>query len=290
MPLRFAKHERVWLRDSPDFSEAWLHDRIGEDTAILGFGELDVIARERVQHGAGRLDMLLADSENSVRYEVEIMLGSTDPSHIIRCIEYWDIERRRYPAYDHVAVLVAEEVTSRFVNVMGLLAGSIPLVAIQLNALKVGDQIVLDFVKVLDQRELREDDTVESGTGAADRNTWEERVGSEVLRLCDRIVEIANEVAEPRVELKYQKRHLGLCPHGSFFNVGAFFPKKAFLAIRMAVADSDVWLKRFEEAGVQVNSRKPGRVTIRIRPVELSEHEALLRELIHQSVREFQSA
>jgi hypothetical protein len=33
------------------------------------------------------------------------MLGATDESHIIRCIEYWDIERRRYPAYEHCAVL-----------------------------------------------------------------------------------------------------------------------------------------------------------------------------------------
>ena len=30
-------------------------------------------------------------------------------SHIIRTIEYWDIERRRYPAYEHVAVLVCRK-------------------------------------------------------------------------------------------------------------------------------------------------------------------------------------
>ena len=30
-----------------------------------------------------------------------------DESHIIRTIEYWDIERRRYPQYEHVAVIVA---------------------------------------------------------------------------------------------------------------------------------------------------------------------------------------
>src|SRR5512137_216595 len=109
MPLEYAKHEKISLRKHPDFSEAWLHERICEDTAMLGLGELDVIDRERPQIAGGRLDMLLADSEANTRYEVEIMLGSTDPSHIIRCIEYWDVERRRYPAYDHVAVLVAEE-------------------------------------------------------------------------------------------------------------------------------------------------------------------------------------
>ena len=30
--------------------------------------------------------------------------------------EYWDIERRRYPQYDHCAVLIAEDITSRFLN------------------------------------------------------------------------------------------------------------------------------------------------------------------------------
>ena len=83
-----------------------------------------------------------------------VMLGATDPSHIIRTIEYWDIERRRYPGYDHVAVLIAEDVTARFLNVMSLLSGSIPLIAIQLDALEVGGNILLNFVQVLDQGHL----------------------------------------------------------------------------------------------------------------------------------------
>ena len=44
--------------------------------------------------------------EHSQRYEVELRLGATDEFHIIRCIEYWDIELRRYPSYEHIAVLV----------------------------------------------------------------------------------------------------------------------------------------------------------------------------------------
>lgn len=55
------------------------------------------------------------------RYEVEVQLGSTDESHIIRTIEYWDIERKRYPQYDHTAVIVAEDITSRCLNVISLI-------------------------------------------------------------------------------------------------------------------------------------------------------------------------
>lgn len=68
---------------------------------------------------AGRLDLLLEDPdpEAATRYEVEIQLGATDEPHIIRTLEYWDIERKRYPQYEHCAVIIAEEVTSRFLNV-----------------------------------------------------------------------------------------------------------------------------------------------------------------------------
>jgi hypothetical protein len=38
------------------------------------------------------------------------MLGPTDESHLIRTVEYWDIERRKWPGYEHCAVLIAEDV------------------------------------------------------------------------------------------------------------------------------------------------------------------------------------
>src|SRR5512141_2790221 len=100
--------------------------------------------------GAGRLDLLFQDPETNIRYEVEIQLGKTDECHIFRTIEYWDLERKRYPQYDHVAVLIAEDITSRFLNIITLLNGFIPLVAIQLNAIQLGDQIALIFTVVLD--------------------------------------------------------------------------------------------------------------------------------------------
>ena len=109
MSLSFVKHEKVSLHKHPTFNEKWLHDRIVDDPTILGLGDIRLLDRERVLQGGGRLDLLFLDDDNNRRYEVEIQLGATDPSHIIRSIEYWDLERRRYPAYEHVAVLVAED-------------------------------------------------------------------------------------------------------------------------------------------------------------------------------------
>ena len=135
--LEHFRAKPLSLKGHPDFNEAWLQDIIAEDPAILGLGDLGLIERERRQENAGRLDLLLSNESDDTRFEVELMLGATDESHIIRCIEYWDIERRRYPGYEHIAVIVAEDITSRFLNILSLFAGNIPLVAIQLNALEV---------------------------------------------------------------------------------------------------------------------------------------------------------
>src|SRR5438034_3576929 len=148
--LKFVKPERILLAQHGELREKWVQDRIAEDPSILGLGELILKDKERVQPRAGRLDLLLQHPDLPRRYEVEIQLGSTDESHIIRTIEYWDIERARYPQYDHVAVLVAEDITSRFLNVIGLFNKAIPIVAIQISALEVGDHVTLNATTVFD--------------------------------------------------------------------------------------------------------------------------------------------
>src|SRR5262245_41238623 len=110
--LEFIRPERISLANHADLDEKWVHARIAETPGILGLGELVVRDRERPQPNAGRLDLLLQDPETNRRYEVEIQLGRTDESHVIRTLEYWDIERKRYPQYDHCAVLVAEDISA----------------------------------------------------------------------------------------------------------------------------------------------------------------------------------
>ena len=112
--LQYTKGEKISLKKH--FNEKWLQDRIEEDPSILGLGELDPIQRERKQSSGGRIDFLFLNNETETMYETEIQLGATDESHIIRTIEYWDIERRRFPSKDHRAVIVAEDY-NRFFNV-----------------------------------------------------------------------------------------------------------------------------------------------------------------------------
>jgi hypothetical protein len=71
----------VSLRDV-GVTESWLEDVIEKEPSIVGLGDVTVIERQRRQEKAGRLDLLLEDDSGDKRYEVELMLGSTDESHL----------------------------------------------------------------------------------------------------------------------------------------------------------------------------------------------------------------
>lgn len=86
--MKFIKPERVSLKEHAELNERWVQDRIAEDPSLLGLGDVVLKDKERRQPHAGRLDLLFQDSEEDRRYEIEIQLGRTDESHIIRTIEY----------------------------------------------------------------------------------------------------------------------------------------------------------------------------------------------------------
>ena len=193
----------ISLKDSTELSERWLQGVLKADPSLLGLGDLTVRDVERRQPGAGRLDLLLADPESAARYEVEIQLGATDETHIIRTIEYWDLERRRYPQYEHVAVLVAEDVTSRFLNVINLFNGFIPIVAIQLQALKVEGALTLVATRVVDQMSLATEE--EDEDTSVDRGYWEKGRGSTTsLQILDALMELIRTV-EPDLQPNFTK-------------------------------------------------------------------------------------
>jgi len=90
---KLVSMERISLKNSKDVNEKMIQDYIFENPSCLGLGELTALTKEKTQPVGGRLDLLMADDSNT-RYEIEIQLGETDPSHIIRTIEYWDTHVR----------------------------------------------------------------------------------------------------------------------------------------------------------------------------------------------------
>lgn len=149
MEVKFGK--KVFIRNVGK-DEYWLQNMIYKNPSILGLGDIKPIEKEKRQSSGGRLDLLFKESQNDMNtmYEVEIMLGETDPSHIIRSIEYWDNEKRKYPQRSHVSVLIAESFERRYFNVVQILSMNIPMIAIQADLLSVDNDYVLTFSKILD--------------------------------------------------------------------------------------------------------------------------------------------
>lgn len=273
--------ELISLRDHPEFSEKWLEDQIVENPSILGLGEVEVRGRQRIQPRAGRLDLLLEDPESRKRYEVELQLGKTDEGHIIRTIEYWDIERKRYPQYDHCAVLLAEDITSRFLNVIGLFNGFIPIIAIQMQALKVDGGIALVFTKVLDELQLGVDDTATLEKIVRTRADWEQRVTKSILQLVDELFENIKKL-DPSYELNYRKYFIGLARSGVANNFVYFRPKQKFLKVTFKCEQSEELEKQLEAAGIELlgYDKKWREYTFRLTPSDYSANKELLANLI----------
>lgn len=91
---KIFKPERIPISKLDGISEKSIQEMIADDPSIIGLGDLVLKDKERIQPRAGRLDLLMQDPDTNRRYEIELQLGKTDESHIIRTIEYWDIEKK----------------------------------------------------------------------------------------------------------------------------------------------------------------------------------------------------
>jgi len=279
--MDYAKFEEVSIRNHPDLSERWIQDRIAEDPSILGLGDVVLKDRERIQPRAGRLDLLFQDVESSRRYEVEIQLGASDESHIIRTIEYWDIERKRYPQYEHTAVIVAEDITSRFLNVISLFNGMIPLMAIQMKALRTANQVGLVFTTVVDQLALGLVEEDEEGQEPTDRAYWESRGSKKTVAMADKILEMAR-THDPDLDLKYNKFYIGLAKYGQPQNFVLFRPKKGFLRFEPRIKSSTETKEKLESVDLDVMDydSRWGRYRIRLQPGDIEKNRHILEEVI----------
>ena len=283
----YVRSERVYLRAHPQYSEVWVQKLIAEDPSILGLGELVLRDKERIQPRAGRLDLLLQDVETKRRFEVEVQLGATDEAHIIRTIEYWDIERKRYPQYDHCAVIIAEDITSRFLNVISLFNGAIPLIAIQMQALKVGEHLTLNFTTVIDEltRGLVDEDE-DAEAAPADRTYWENKATKDTVAIADDLLAMAK-TFDPDLELKYTKFYIGMSRHRQPYNFATFRPRKNHLLLGLRLPESDELTARIEATGIETQpyERREGAYRLRLTRRDLAAHQAELQMLLEMAHR-----
>ena len=131
----------------PNLDERWLLARIRECPEVLGLGDL-VLDEARTRSSAGRLELVLHDPDANRQYAVALQTSATDDRHFLRTVELWAAERKRTPWRYHCAVLIAEDVGSRFLRIAGLLIPSIPLVILRMEAFRPGDATSLRFTRL----------------------------------------------------------------------------------------------------------------------------------------------
>ena len=282
----------VSMKGDPRFDEQWLHELLKDRPSLLGLGDLDVRDSERRQPSGGRLDLLLSEPDTLTRYEVEIQLGATDESHIIRTIEYWDIEKKRFPQYEHVAVIAAEQVTNRFLNVIHLFNGAIPLIAIQLQLVEVGGAHTLIASRIVDLARLGTDDQDE-GT-VVDRAWWEEKSSPVALAIVDDVIAQTNKLVgdeDERYEAKYNKHYIGLSRNGKTTNVIAFRPRRKHVIAEFKIAEDDPAASSLEEAGLDVipYDSRWGNFRIRLVPGDREKYREQLDPLTRRAHEQYHS-
>ncbi len=280
--MKVTTFETISLKQHPELNEAWVQEQIAADPTILGLGELVLKDKERRQPTAGRLDLLFQDLEALRRYEVELQLGATDPSHIIRTIEYWDIERKRYRQYEHIAVIVAEDITSRFLNVISLFNGAIPIIAMQMKALKHEDHVGLFFTKVLDQTEVGQVDDDEEVSEPTNREYWEQRGSKKTVADVDSLLELVHQI-DSGLELKYNKFYIGLARNGIADNFVRFRPQKKNVRVEIRLPRDEAVDAELENREINCLDYRSNRYRLVLSHEEVAEKREFLLELFRKA-------
>ncbi len=286
--MRYQKRSQVPMRGHPALTEKWLQGKIVEDPSLLGLGDLRVVAQEKSLPGRGRLDLLLIDDDKDIRYEVELQLGATDESHIIRTLEYWDIEKRRYPHDDHVAVIVAEDITARFFNVISLFNGFIPIVAIRVAAVDLGENnVTLMFTRVLDHHVRVAGDDEDSGI-VADREYWEKASNPAIMALMDDLLTLIHQT-DPSVRLNYNQQYVGLMNDRRATNYVSFVPKRKQLNVEIKLPRTDAYDSLIDDSELRLNryDRTYGQYKVVVEGEASEESRQLLQELFRDAYEHY---
>lgn len=242
------------------YDEYWLQDQIWANPAALGLGDLDSLNKELRQNAGGRLDILLKDPQDDSMYEVEVMLGETDETHIIRTIEYWDNEKRRWPQRQHYAVLVAEQITRRFFNVIHILSHSVPIIAIQAALIETNGKRSLFFTKVLDTfEEVDDGSTVDV---EVNRDFWNKEAKWTVDTADKLLAVVKPELGEP--QLGYVKNYIAIIVgRNNYFWLRKRSGNKSLLGFRIASHLADDAQRILDDAKISF-TRKPKLILVTV--------------------------
>ena len=281
MNNRYLKSQRISLEKNTQLDKSWVKQQIADDPSILELGDLVVRDIDRTNTHAGWPDLLLQDSEKARRYVVHLQLGASDETQIIRAIESYDAQEQSLPQYEYRAVLVAEDIASRHLNVISLINGTVPFIAIQMQTFQVGEYITLLFSKVTGKRlrsSVDADKDVE--TTPADPAYWETHASKETVALVDQMLELVHDI-DPTLNLKYNTSFIGLERDGQPVNFVKFIPCKSQLGFEIRLPLTDELSTKVDTAGLSTleHGRNGSYCRLRLTSRDIKSRADVLREL-----------
>jgi hypothetical protein len=157
------------------------------------------------------------------------------------------------------------------------------MIAVQMNAFAVGDQVALVFNTVLNELSRGvEDEGDEEREERADRSYWEVRVGKEILSVLDRLLEILRQW-DPKFELQYLKGRINVTKDGEPARFVVFRPKRQFLRLETRLPQSEETDRHLEAAGLDLMPYKWNKYRVRLTKTDAARHEPLLTELMRRA-------
>lgn len=287
--MDFAPSEKFSLARHKDFDEAWVEKTLREHPEMLNLGTLSNNQSQLTQQRIGRLALLADNRNGGQRFVIELMLGEMDASHLMRVMDYW-LKRKSQDVdsdLEVVAVLVAEKVLlSRYFPLIQFLAqklGShLPIIVIEMTALRVGGQMTLTFTKVIDsaQEEIVDDDI--EGRVPTDHGYWISRSSEDGMYVVDKLISFLREI-DSSISAKYNTGYIGITKGNRSNNFVWFSPKLNFVRVNVKVLDTESWQERLAGIGLEVIEASGKLVRFRLKKDQVDDSAALLKELLKAS-------
>jgi predicted transport protein len=281
---------KISLKDHKSIKERNVQYMIAKDPYMLGLGELKLIDIQVEYENKERLDLLFQSKDLKTIYEVEIQLGQLDGSHLFRTVEYWLNERDNKLGHKHVAVLIAEVITKRALEIIKLCMCNVSIVILEMTAYESENGILyLKFKEIYPDEcaivdEYKQYEEYEEIV-LCDRQYYENNAPAALLNAADTIFRILKEI-DPVIEMNYTQGYIG-------FKTGKI-RGLAFIVIKQDVLILKLVLKNLAETETKIKDmkldligyaerkeKKCGEYKIRLTADDVKNKEAALKELLN---------
>ncbi|KKH50897.1 hypothetical protein [Methanosarcina sp. 1.H.A.2.2] len=265
---------------------------IAKEPKMLGRGELKLIDMEVTYENKRRLDLLFQSKDLKIIYEVEIQLGQLNGSHLFRTVEYWLNERENKSGHKHVAVLIAQVVTERALEIVKLCMENVSIIILEMTAHESENGILdLKFREVYPGEcaivdEYKQYEEYEEIV-LCDRQYYENYAPEALLNAADTIFRILKEI-DPVIEMNYTQGYIGF-KTGKIRGLAFIVIKKEELILKLVLEKLAETETKIRDLGLDLigyaerKGKKCGEYKIRLKVDDVKNKEADLKVLLNMA-------